>query len=332
MSGSAAFGYTGAEVASAVDNDALFAALNALKAGHDPLRAWKTIDRWIKARFPQPKDEDARQLALISIHRNVAQAEASSPQSCAKWVRTIVERKKIDRARAERSRAAVSLVNAQGETLEVEGDAGVSISEDVLTDLLEQLEASIDVLLEARFDRPMERVVPRHHARARLLRTLGHDLPAIRSALGVEVSDAALSKWIERGLPTLIEAIAHWRGEDEDREVLAARLREKVQARRGDAGKARLERRKSTNRGGPSVGKPGRRPKTRRPCSMPSRLTRGPLATRGLRGVHRAITQRSVAQRSVAQRSVTVAMRSDATGSDRCGSPTAASRRRRRRG
>ena len=307
-------------MASAVDNDALFLALTALKAGREPLRAWKTIDRWTKTRFPHPKDEDARQLALLAIHRNVAQVEASSPQSCASWVRTIVQRKKIDRARADRSRAAVSLVNAQGETVEVEGDAGVAISEDVLTDLLEQLEASVDVLLEARFARPMERVVPRHHARARLLRTLGHDLPAIRSALGVEVSDAALSKWIERGLPILIEAIECWQNEDEEREGVASRLLEKVQARRGDAGKARLERRKSTNRGGPSVGKPGRRPKPRRPCSMPSRLTRGPLATRGLRSV----AERSVAQRSVAEGSV----------AQRCGSLPGgrASRRTRRRG
>jgi DNA-directed RNA polymerase specialized sigma24 family protein len=282
-------------VASPPDNDALFGALTSLKAGRDPQQAWAIIDRWTKARFPQPKDQDARQLALISIHRNVAQAEASSPQSCAKWVRTIVERKKIDRARSERSRAAVSLVNAQGETLEVEGDAGASISEDVLTNLLEQIEASVDDALEARYERPIERVVPRHHARARLLRTMGHDLPAIREALGVEVTDAALSKWVERGLPILIDAIERWKGGDEDREAVATRLLEKVQARRGDAGKARLERRKSAKHGGPSVGKPGRRPKLRRPCSMPSRFTRGPLATRG--GTD-AIPQRAMGPRS----------------------------------
>lgn len=267
-------------MASAVDNDALFSALNDLKAGRAPLAAWKTIDRWTKARFPQPKDEDARQLALIAIHRNVGQAEANSPASCAKWVRTIVERKKIDRARAEKSRRALSLVDARGEAVEIEGDASVSISEDVLTDLLEQIEATLDEILEARHARPLERVVPRHHARARLLRTLGHDLPAIRAVLGVEVSDAALSKWIERGLGLLVEAIERWRGGDDERELVAAKLLEKVKARRGDAGRARLERRKSTNRGGPSVGKVGRRPKPRRPCSMPSRLIRGPLATR----------------------------------------------------
>jgi len=139
-------------VASAVDNDALFGALTALKAGSSPLAAWRTIDRWTKARFPQPKDQDARQLALISIHRNVALAEASSPQSCAKWVRTIVERKKIDRARAERSRAASSLVNAQGETLEGEetDDTPVDIKERRarVRELAEAIQEGVDELEE----------------------------------------------------------------------------------------------------------------------------------------------------------------------------------------
>jgi len=320
-------------VASAVDNDALFGALTALKAGSSPLAAWRTIDRWTKARFPQPKDQDARQLALISIHRNVALAEASSPQSCAKWVRTIVERKKIDRARAERSRAASSLVNAQGETLEVEGDASVSISEGVLTDLLEQIEATLDEILEERHPRPLERVVPRHAARARLLRTLGHDLPAIRGVLGVEVSDAALSKWIERGLSLLTEAIERWKQEDDEREMVATRLLEKVKARRGDAGKARTERRKSTNQGGPSVGKPGRRPKSRRPCSMPSRLTRGAL--RGASHSHSPsvspLRSPSVATSSIGTRSI--GARSIGSASSRAGSSgIPGGRRGRRRG
>ncbi len=267
-------------MASPVDNDALHLALLALKAGRDQQGAWKTIDRWITARFP--KDEDARQLALIAIFRNAALAEASTPHGCAKWVRTIVERKKIDRARAERSRRALSLVDAEGAAIEVEGDASVSFSEALLPDLLQQIEASVDALLEARHPRPIDRVMPRHHARARLLRTLGHDLPAIRAALAVEVSDAALSKWIERGLPLLTAGIERWQQEDEEREVLAQKLLERVRARRGDAGKARISRRKSASAGGVSVDGEGRRLKSRRPCSMRS-LPIGPCSDAFLR-------------------------------------------------
>lgn len=261
------------------DTDALFAALSLLKDGASQkivlsraaqAGAWRTIDAFLKARFPHPKDEDARQSALLSIHRSAGTMEAKDATSAAAWVRTIVERKRIDRARSERSRRALSLVGADGEDVAIESTASVTLSDAHVTGFFSEVEAAIDQVVERDHARPQDRLMPRLHARARLYRSLGHGVAEIRELLGLTepVSDAALSKWIERGLAPLSEAIELWRAEAPSRSEVAAHLLERVEMRRVDAGKARLSRRKSGDDGDASVRSPGGRRTSRRRCVM----------------------------------------------------------------
>jgi hypothetical protein len=194
-------------------------------------------------------------------------------------VRAIFRNKRIDAARSERSRRALSLVGADGADVEVESDGVVAVSESALVELLAEIEAALDRVLEAEHPRALDRILPRAHAHARLLRAMGHGVPEIRAQLaGVlprasEVSDAAISKWIERGLPLLARAIEVWRDEAAgERAELAERLLERVTMRRADVGKPRASRRKSAVDGDVSVaGAPGRRSRRRR-WSMVQRL------------------------------------------------------------
>ena len=259
-----------------LDSGALYGALTALRAGTDVARAWRTIDRWMKSRFPAAKDDDARQAALLSVHRSVATMEASDPAGAAAWVRTIVQRKKIDLSRRDKRRRALSLVGSEGEDLEIEGSASVTLSEGHLEGILLELEGALDRLLEERHPEPRQRIMPRAHARARLFRALGHGVAEVRELLGwtEPLSDAVISKWIERGLPVLSDAIDRWIDEAPSaRTELGERLLERVELRRGAVGKPRHARRKTSTspKGeGLSVAPRGGRRTERRRCAMPA--------------------------------------------------------------
>jgi DNA-directed RNA polymerase specialized sigma24 family protein len=265
----------------AADNDALFVALTTLRDRERGVSvlpaaattAWRTIDAWARARFP--RDEDARQAALLAIHRGLSSMQATDALGAAAWARTIVERKRIDAARYHKRRRATSLVEDDGSDRQITGTASVAFSESALTELFAELEAALDQVLEDRFVRPLDRILPRAHARARLLRAMGHGVPEIREALlesvpqAATVSDAAISKWIERGLPLLTDAIDLWEDAGEgERDEMAKRLLERVEMRRADAGKPRHSRRKSAGEAPPSVAGRTRRQPPRRRCAM----------------------------------------------------------------
>lgn len=227
---------------------ALLFALRAIQRGEASHAAWAAVDRFVRTVLPSARDADARQATLLSIHRRAASMDATTPASAAGWVRQIARRKKIDEARS-RKRAPLSLVGAEGEILDVPTEGGsVALEEERLGETLAEIEACLDRLLEEKHAGAAARVVPRAQARARLLRTLGLSVPEIADALALPEppTEATLSKWIERGLPLLIEAIGRWQREGAGRELLAEGLIARVQARRADAGRARPSRRRAS--------------------------------------------------------------------------------------
>lgn len=253
----------------------LFRSLDAIRSAHAGNAEWSVIERFVRTALPAAKDADARQATLLAIHRHAGECDGTTDASVGGWIRRIARRKKIDEARRQRAGRFVALVGGEGEELELPsaGGAGLALAEDHVAETLAEVEASLDRLLEARHASPAARIVPRAQARARLYRTLGLSLPEIVEALGMPepVTDATLSKWIERGLPLLVEAIEAWAAEAPHREALAEGLIARVEARRADAGKARPQRKKSMSvRSGP------RRPRPVTPRSTTRRrLLRG---------------------------------------------------------
>jgi DNA-directed RNA polymerase specialized sigma24 family protein len=230
----------------------LHAALASIQRGEPSHAAWVTVDRFVKTVLPAARDADARQATLLSIHRRIDSLDATTSAAAGAWVRRIAHRKKIDAARRQR-RAPLSLVGAEGEVLDVPTEGGsVSLDEERLGETLAEIEASLDRLLEERHPAPAARVLPRAQARARLLRTLGLSVPEIAEALALpdRPTEATLSKWIERGLPLLVEAVERWQGEAPGRGPLAEGLISRIEARRSDAGRPRPGRRLSVPPGG----------------------------------------------------------------------------------
>ena len=272
-------------------SEALFAALKSLRSGdRGALAAWRAIDRYLSAKLPGARHEDLRQAVLLAIHRGADRMQAEDAAGAAAWVRAIVRHKKIDAARAAKSRRALSLVTAEGGDVEIASEGIVTVAESTLGDLLADVEAALDRVLSAEHPRALDRILPRVHAQARLLRAMGHGVTEIRAELAIghpraaEVTDAAISKWIERGLPLLSRAIEAWRAEvPDERAEIASLLLERVALRRTDAGKPRISRRKAMNDEPVSVTAPPRRRSRRRRRTMARRLAEGGMSGRPIR-------------------------------------------------
>jgi hypothetical protein len=256
----------------------LFEALAAIRSGAQGLAPWRVVDAFVRALLPHERDADARQRTLVAIHRSAGAMRAETPAQAAAWVRVIAENKRRDGARGT-SRRLTSLTGPSGEILDVPSAEGaaVGLDEGSLPELLAEVEEALDALLAERFSDPAARILPRAQARSRLLRTLELPLPEIAAALSLPEppSTATLSKWIERGLPLLSEAIARWGTWSARHAVLAEGLRARVEARRADAGQERPARRR-----GASVGPKRRRQRSVRP-NRSSLLLLGRPAGRG---------------------------------------------------
>jgi DNA-directed RNA polymerase specialized sigma24 family protein len=236
-----------------VTPERLFDALRALQRGEPGLGPWQVVDRFLRGILPRERDADARQKTLLAIHRGVGAMQAETPAGAARWVRRIAQRKRIDEAVRGRKTRPISLTAASGEELDVPSPeaAAMVLDEGRLAQLLAEIEAELDALLAERFASPAARILPRAQARSRLLRTLDLPLPEIALALALPEppSTATLSKWIERGLPLLSEAIERWGARSLRHAEFAAALRARVELRRADAGQDRPARRRGASVG-----------------------------------------------------------------------------------
>lgn len=245
----------------------LFEELCALRDAADPTDPrheprWRRVADWLERAFAgtSAEDEDARQETLISLFRNVSRMQAEAPPQAAKWVATILRRKRVDalRARAtdpvrEGLKAAPARPDATGPLDRLEADDAPTLTPAMLESLVSTVLEHVHRELEETVRSAAKRQLRRTQAQATLLRLVcGWDAEAIVAALdhGEPVSKDRLYKWIERGRAPVRAGLERWeRTADEDEREDHVRpvvevLREIVEDRRADAGKPRPRRRK----------------------------------------------------------------------------------------
>lgn len=238
---------------------ALRDAADASDPRHD--RRWREVARWLEQAFPGTgrDTQDARQEALISLMRHVPHMRAEGPLQAAKWVSTIVRRKRVDVLRARGKDLVHQALErevhradgiAQLDRVGVEDTlpADPSVLDRLVTTVLEHVHRA----LEESEPNAAKRQLRRTQAQATLLRLVCEaDADALASALdhGEPLSKERLYKWVERGRPVVLLGLDRWERVthpdelDEVAPVIAA-LRELAEERRTDAGVPRLERRK----------------------------------------------------------------------------------------
>lgn len=242
---------------SAPSHEELFAALSRLRelapeaAGRERAE-WRIVERWLRANHPRGRDvEDVHQETLIAIARHVSTLEATHAGGAVRWVNTIRKRKLIDLVRHEsRSPARLGLAYAPADDGSMpvdllERDDARPVDPQALELLVEAVEVAIGEHADATWTNAIDRQLRRLQGRATLQRSLGQDLDGIRRALalGPDLGDDRIYKWIERGRPVLLAALARIR-EDASEEVVPVIdvLVELASARRVDAGRPRRPR------------------------------------------------------------------------------------------
>lgn len=241
--------------------DALYEHLSALRDAEEPTdrqhdARWREIARWLDQAFPGKAREleDARQETLVSLMRHVGTMRAEGPLQAAKWVGTILRRKRID---VQRARSADP----------IERGLRMESGRSDLTPILDRLEAdpapldarAIDEVvatvlehvhraLEENEASASKRQLWRTQAQAALLRlVLDEDAEAIAAALdhGEPLGRDRIYKWVERGRKVVHLGLDRWEAQcaPDDRQVIAV-LRETMDDRRADAGVPRPDRRK----------------------------------------------------------------------------------------
>ncbi|MFO0686206.1 MAG: sigma factor [Sandaracinus sp.] len=248
-------------------SDELYRALGRLRdaargvAQRDRVREladWRSVETFLRRSRSAvgPDHDDVVQDALVSIAKHVGTLEADEPGAAVAWVTRIVRHKKIDHARMRVRRLdRVVLDEAEASALDrLERDDGRAVDERALGMLVEVVEEGLTAYVATLSLPAHEAHLRRLQARATLHRVLGESVADLRAILALDESVGVdrLSKWVERGRPTLDAALermipAH---EAEAATVLEA-LREAVRARRSDAGLSRPARRK------PLPGEPG---------------------------------------------------------------------------
>lgn len=258
-------------------SDELFRALGRLRdaargvTGRDRVREladWRSVEAFLRRSRSAvgPDRDDVVQDALVSIAKHVGALEADEPGAAIAWVTRIVRHKKIDHARMRVRRLDRPVLGeAEGSAVEqLERDDGRAVDERALGMLVEVVEEGLAAYVETLALPAHEAHLRRLQARATLHRVLGESVADLRAILALDASVGAdrLSKWVERGRPTLDAALARMIPDHEaDAATVLEALREAVQARRGDAGVARPARRKSAsveeNDTGPGPGEEG---------------------------------------------------------------------------
>lgn len=244
----------------------LYANLCALRDAEDPTDPrhdprWREVARWLEQAFPGARQEleDARQETLVSLFRHIRHMRAESPLQAAKWVATILRRKRVDRVRARASDPVQKalLREPPGGDHQPLVDRLVAAEspergalDGVVTRVLEHVHRALE---EDPSISPMRRQLRRAQAEATLLRlVVGAEGAEIAGALeaGEPITVDRVYKWIERGRAVVHLGLSRWERaiEDEDERAEAAPvievLRELVDERRADAGVPRPSRRK----------------------------------------------------------------------------------------
>ncbi|MCC6877700.1 MAG: hypothetical protein IT378_25550 [Sandaracinaceae bacterium] len=247
----------------------LFDALCALRDAADPSASehrarWRTIARWLEQAFAgaSAEHDEARQATLISLLRHVHELRAESPLQAAKWVAVIHRRKRVDLARrraadpvhgALRHERAQERGDARGALIDrVAAEESLAGDPALIEQVVERVLFHVARDLEETERNAAKRLLRATQAQACLLRVVHEaDAGAIAAALdvGEPLTKERIYKWVERGRPVVLAAIARWEreAEPEDREhvaEVARALREIVEERRADAGIARPARRK----------------------------------------------------------------------------------------
>lgn len=219
-------------------------------------RHWREVARWIEQAFPgRSRDlDEARQETLVTLMRHVPSMRAEGPLQAAKWIGTILRRKRIDAARARRAdpieQALWSERRRDGAPARLEAveappppvDRGALL--EVIATALEHVHRA----LEETEGNASKRQLRRTQAQAALLRlVLDEDAEAIAAALehGEPLAKDRIYKWVERGRAVVRLGLDRWAREDDpDAAEVIAVLRGAMNERRADAGVPRPERRK----------------------------------------------------------------------------------------
>lgn len=237
--------------------DALFDALLRLRDAADlsapSLRAaWRTVDTAVQGRvvanargFPDVVP-DAHQVTMLAIVRSVARLRATAPTEASRWLWEICTARTRDVIRYEQRQFRNRERGLNGSPAELEslvGEPPIATSPpdpDLLWSCLApHLEALADQHRE-----PAQRMLT---SMATFLRVIGElEADAIAARIAPGASRDLIYKWVERGRPMLLGAIARWwRSTRSDLErSIAAELEELVEVRRADVGIERPERRR----------------------------------------------------------------------------------------
>ncbi len=239
----------------------LFEELCALRDAADPAgpqhqARWRRVADWLERAFPgqRPELEDARQETLISLLRHVTEMQAEAPLQAAKWVSTIHRRKRLDGLRARKNdpvRQALAREPSRADATpileRVEAADGRVLTPAMLDRLVTQVLEHVHRAIEETVKSARKRQLRRTQAQAALLRLLcGWDADAIIAALdyGEPIGKDRLYKWVERGRDPVKIGLDRWASHDPESADVVEILREIMDDRRADAGKARPDRRK----------------------------------------------------------------------------------------
>lgn len=248
----------------AVTVQSLFAALVALRDSQRPLSPehdarWDVIDAWLRASH-RPKttdDEDAIQETLLAIARGIRGMHAASPREAASWIATIHRHNRITAVRNAQRNAAHRLRERAGAEQPPDlderfaGDGTPVLRGDLHERFVAEIEEAIDVYVAEAEPNPKFRHLRRLQALAAFRKlVLEENAETVAAALaeGELPGVDRIYKWVERGRPILLEAIARWAEQHDGWAWPASEIQEAIRARveprRVDWGRPRPERRK----------------------------------------------------------------------------------------
>jgi len=247
----------------------LFEHLCALRDAEDPTdprheARWRYVSDWIARAFPGggEEGEDARQEAMISLLRHVGRMEAVAPLQAAKWISTILKRKRIDAIRVKQADPVRQALRSESRRADATpmidrlGGEGLreltpAMLDGLVTMVLDHVHRALDEQVKSARKRQLRRT----QAQATLLRLIrGWNAEAIIELLdyGEPIAKDRLYKWIERGRKPVLAGLDRWASTAEGEEVAVIEvLREIIEERRADAGVPRPDRRKEHAGDGP---------------------------------------------------------------------------------
>lgn len=237
----------------------LASALRTAMTGHaNAGKAWRAVhrvvDQEIRARRATQDIDDVRQ--EVSIRLLLAQNTFNSDHDnvATAFIRKVTRNVVIDRKRHAQRRPQ-ALPFRDGDRNPVDTLPAPDPASDVTADLeaasellIDRMLGEVDLLIEQSGVNATRRELMRLQAHARVLSCVrDKGSQEIAHALGApDVSNACIQKWVERGLPILLQALERLAktAEPDERRVLE-NVTQAIAKRRTDAGKTRETRRKT---------------------------------------------------------------------------------------